>query len=113
MNDFLEEKGYVIIPIIFQSPYNDLTFRESSILGLLLSDFDTSNHKPKDSITWNKNTLRLIFNYGKNVFDRMLKSLKEKEYIDSNPKQVKEVVFRLLPKGLEAYNAIYGTDDTQ
>lgn len=97
---------YVIIKLPLRTPYNDLTFRESSMLGLLLSDFNTSNHKPKEHITWNKNTLRTIFNYGSNVLDRILKSLKEKEYID-NSSQNKATVFTLMSKGLEAYNAIY------
>lgn len=98
---------YLVIKVLFNTPYNDLNFRESSMLGLLLSVFDTSNHKPKDCIRWNRKALGLIFNYGPNVLDRILKSLKEKEYIDSNSKQNKEAVFRLLPKGLEAFNVMY------
>lgn len=97
---------YAIIKIPLMTPYHDLTFRESSMLGLLLSDFNTSNHKPKGNITWNKKTLGVIFKYGHNVLDRILKSLRDKEYMNYSS-QNNATVFTLMPKGLEIYNAMY------
>lgn len=102
------QEGYAITIVPYKTPYNDLNFKESAVLGFLLGNFtDRKTFKRKNELRWHKNGLRKIFGYGTRLFDAILESLQEKGYIDNIPIQNQGTIFTLNDRGVQVYEDIY------